>query len=386
MPAIYRICLTGGPCAGKTTALTYLQHVLSQKGFRVFCVPEAATLLMKGGAMINVGTFAFNQAVKFQTTLMRTQMALEDLFGEMARNEAKPAVILCDRGLMDGSAYVSEELWSAVLDEVGLSTMQLRDKRYDGVIHMVTAADGAPSFYNKGNEARYENLKEAIDVDKRLRYAYLGHSRFFIVDNSVTHFNGKIDKCLDIVSKIIGLPSPSHHNKKYLIKIPDPTDHQSLGFPAGCKLDTFEVIETILKPQGGGQEDVEIYLRKRGKTNAYSYTQEIRYTTNNQRIVKSRIITAREYLELMQQKVPQMNTLRKQRTSFEYENHAYTIETILNIEGRPTFLRAETHADSSFQIPPFIQVIKDVTSQKVYSSPSLAHVDFKLGAEQLAAL
>jgi hypothetical protein len=27
---------------------------------------------MKGGAMINVGTFAFNQAVKFQTTLMRT--------------------------------------------------------------------------------------------------------------------------------------------------------------------------------------------------------------------------------------------------------------------------------------------------------------------------
>lgn len=89
---------------------------------------------------------------------MKTQMALEDLFSDMAKNEAKPSVILCDRGLMDGSAYVGEELWSAVLDEVGLSTMQLRDKRYDGVIHMVTAADGASSFYNKGNEARYENL------------------------------------------------------------------------------------------------------------------------------------------------------------------------------------------------------------------------------------
>jgi hypothetical protein len=59
---------------------------------------------------------------------------------------------------MDGSAYVSDELWSAVLDEMGLSQMQLCDKRYDGVIHMVTAADGASSFYNKGNEARYENL------------------------------------------------------------------------------------------------------------------------------------------------------------------------------------------------------------------------------------
>lgn len=74
---------------------------------------------------------------------MRTQMSLEDAFGELARNEGLPSVILCDRGLMDGSAYVSEELWQAVLDEIGLTPMQLRDKRYDSVIHMVTAADGA---------------------------------------------------------------------------------------------------------------------------------------------------------------------------------------------------------------------------------------------------
>ena len=32
---IYRICLTGGPCAGKTTALVSLAQVLSQLGFRV---------------------------------------------------------------------------------------------------------------------------------------------------------------------------------------------------------------------------------------------------------------------------------------------------------------------------------------------------------------
>jgi predicted ATPase len=49
---IYRICLTGGPCAGKTTALTTLNQVLAQRGFRVYMVPEAATMLMKGGAFI----------------------------------------------------------------------------------------------------------------------------------------------------------------------------------------------------------------------------------------------------------------------------------------------------------------------------------------------
>lgn len=275
--------------------------------------------------MINIANFQFNQAVKFQTTLMRTQMALEETFTELAHNENLPTVILCDRGCMDGSAYVSDDIWMAVLDEVGLSNTQLRDKRYDGVIHMVTAADGAEQFYNKGNEARYEGIQQAVEVDKRLRNAYLGHTRFFIVDNSVTHFNQKIDKCVDIVSKIIGMPSPSNHHKKFLIAIKNPQDHSTLGFPPECKIDTFEVIETIIKPMGMEEDDSsgsdsEIFLRKRGKTNAYSYTQEIRYTSNNQRIVKSRIITAREYLELIQQKMPHMNTLNKRRTSFVYKN------------------------------------------------------------------
>ena len=51
---IYRICITGGPCSGKTTALAKLQNIYDKKGFRIFTVPEAATLLMKSGAMIDM--------------------------------------------------------------------------------------------------------------------------------------------------------------------------------------------------------------------------------------------------------------------------------------------------------------------------------------------
>ena len=73
-----------------------------------------------------------------------------------------------------------------------------------------------------------------------------------------------------------------------------------------------------------------------------------------------------------------MNTLNKRRTSFVYHNQAYMIETILNIAGQPTFLRTEVHDDTSpLDLPDFIQVVKDVTSEKLYSSPTLAHVDFK---------
>jgi hypothetical protein len=89
---------------------------------------------------------------------MKIQMNLEDTFTDMARNEGAPAVVLCDRGLMDGSAYISEDAWQTVLDESGWTTVDLRDKRYDAVIHMVTAAEGAEKFYSLNNEARYENI------------------------------------------------------------------------------------------------------------------------------------------------------------------------------------------------------------------------------------
>ena len=80
-----------------------------------------------------------------------------------------------------------------------------------------------------------------------------------------------------------------------------------------------------------------------------------------------------------------MNTLHKKRNSFVYKNQPYMIETICNIEGKPTFLRAEANnTDASVLIPPFIKVIKDVTSEKLYSSPTLAHVDFKYKQEQFA--
>ena len=82
----------------------------------------------------------------------------------------QPVVILIDRGLLDGSAYVSTTGWQALMDDLNMNTVMLRDNRYDAVIHMVTAADGADEFYaSLSNEARYESAEEAVDKDKKLR-------------------------------------------------------------------------------------------------------------------------------------------------------------------------------------------------------------------------
>lgn len=74
----------------------------------------------------------------------------------------KPVVMLIDRGLLDGSAYVTKENWQALLDDMGVNIIMLRDNRYDAILHMVTAADGAAKFYaSLNNEARYESVEEA---------------------------------------------------------------------------------------------------------------------------------------------------------------------------------------------------------------------------------
>ena len=46
---ISKIVLTGGPCAGKTTALTWINNYFSKRGYTVLFVPETATELITNG-------------------------------------------------------------------------------------------------------------------------------------------------------------------------------------------------------------------------------------------------------------------------------------------------------------------------------------------------
>jgi len=78
---------------------------------KVLVVPEAATTLMKGGAFIVSTGFTETQGLLFQKVLMKLQVALEDSFievGKLACANGEDLVVLIDRGLMDGSAYVTK--------------------------------------------------------------------------------------------------------------------------------------------------------------------------------------------------------------------------------------------------------------------------------------
>jgi hypothetical protein len=119
--------------------------VLAKHGFKVYSVPEAEKLLAKGGSLgESYKGLIFYQKVRFLIYHMQMQMDLEDTFIELAHDEDSPCIILCDRGVMDTKAYVDQDqIWQGILDETGWTPVQLRDKRYEAVIHLVTAADGA---------------------------------------------------------------------------------------------------------------------------------------------------------------------------------------------------------------------------------------------------
>jgi predicted ATPase len=135
-----RVVLTGGPGAGKTAVLEMLSHLVCP---HVVITREAAGILFAGGFPRRADVVA-RRAV--QRAIFHVQRELEAL---AASNN--PAVVLCDRGVVDGFAYWPgpDAFWSAV----GM-TREAALARYDAVIHLRTP-DG-PNGYGHQNPMRIE--------------------------------------------------------------------------------------------------------------------------------------------------------------------------------------------------------------------------------------
>lgn len=95
-------------------------------------------------------------AVLFSVNLINLQMAFEKIFVEIAESSDVPVVIIHDRGVMCAKSHCSESVWQAILDETGWSNVQLRDRRYEAIIHLMTAAEGAEEFFTCTNESNKE--------------------------------------------------------------------------------------------------------------------------------------------------------------------------------------------------------------------------------------
>lgn len=201
---IPKIVITGGPCSGKTTGMALLQTTLKGLGYRVYIAPESATMYFLAGIQFSdLPDPALSAA--FQKTVLGGQLNVENSLDRYARATGKKSIILCDRGAMDGKAYMDDGSFDAVLADCGLNESTANAGRYDAVFHLVTAADGATEHYSlENNETRTESADFAKVIDKKTQAAWAGHPKHFIIDNSSSSFEEKMEKLISTMLHCIG--------------------------------------------------------------------------------------------------------------------------------------------------------------------------------------
>jgi thymidylate kinase len=111
---VYKVVLTGGPCSGKTTALTTLKERFGDK-FIIYSIPEVATMTITSVVNIIPNNFTPKTHKILTQAIIQTQINLETYFEKIASFQKKPVILICDRGVMDNFAYCSKEVKEKIL-------------------------------------------------------------------------------------------------------------------------------------------------------------------------------------------------------------------------------------------------------------------------------
>lgn len=354
---IKKIVITGGPCSGKTTGMSYLSQKLSDLGYRVIVVPEYATEIINSGISPNANISVYD----FQSNIVLGQLEREKRYLSFAKSlEDEKIVILFDRGTLDSKAYIDEESWSVMLEELGLKEVILRDESYDAIIHMRTVALGKEDFYTKlNNNARYESAEEARVSDEKTLSSWVGHHHLRVIDNR-DDFSSKINRVLAEVLHVLGEPIPLEIERKYLVD--ESFDWKSIPV-------TYQEIdiEQAYLAKGGR-------IRKRGQSGVFIYTETHKEDVGGSfiRTEVERRISSREYHEKLKEIIPRSIIIKKKRVCFVYKEQYFELDYFVEIKQNPYLEIELTDKNHEINLPPWIPVIRDVTEERGFSNRALA--------------
>ncbi len=178
-----RVVVTGGPGAGKTATLELIRRAS-------FC--DHVQILSEAAGIVFGGGFPRRRDIGGRKAAQRAIYHVQRELEESAAAD-NAAIVLCDRGTVDGAAY-----WPGPEDYFAGVNTALADelRRYDAVIHLRTPRlDGG---YNHQNPLRTETAMEAADVDLRILRTWETHPRRFIVD-AAPDFLSKAARVLEIL-------------------------------------------------------------------------------------------------------------------------------------------------------------------------------------------
>lgn len=362
--SITRIVLTGGPCAGKTTALVRIVEHFSNLGYKVFTIPEVPTMVTAAGW--NYMTDNHDFYYEGEKVILEMQLALEEKITRLASTCKEKCLIVCDRGALDISAYISPEMWQEITSACGTSTEELKSAaHYDAVLHLVTAANGAEQFYTTATNAqRYEpedeeGLKLARLLDQKTVKAWTGHPHLCVINNQV-EFETKINRVLKEISHVLQIPQNIAVERKYIVEVTDTIPDA---------LET-EIVQTYLL----SEPDTEQRLRRKKWDGKYvNVLTTKKQVSNEKEVVTETQVSNNLYESLLQQADPYRQTIFKKRKSFIWNGQYFELDTYT--KPKPGLMILETngvekHEDIKF--PPFLKVIEDITGKKAYYNNQIA--------------
>jgi CYTH domain-containing protein len=343
--------------------LVKITEYFSGFGYKVFNVPEVPTIYSTAGW--NYLTPNRNLYYQGERAILETQLAFEDQFMRLAEVCTKPVLIVCDRGTMDISAYIAPKEWDEITAMAGTSTNALLE-RYDAVLHLVSAADGAEQYYTTAtNATRYEQANEeglriARELDKKVIRAWTGHPHLRVINNH-DDFQNKLNRVLNEISKVVGLPQPPHDERVYRVEIVGDIPESSDSM----------ITQTYLVAEPG----CEIRLRRR----EWSGGKVVILHRSKKRISETEVIeTERKvdnnlYEQMLQQADPYRQTIVKRRQSFIWKGQFFQIDTFLSPVTNLVIMETKGVGEQeTINFPPFVKVLEDVTGNQTYYNYNIA--------------
>jgi len=380
---VTKVVLTGGPCAGKTTALAYLGERLAAAGVAVYTVPEAATLIF--GAGVNIGeVLRAGKVAEFQRQLLTCQIELEDRLAQLAelsRGE-RPAVILCDRGALDNAAYMEDGAFDDLVISMGLSVSELRE-RYDAVVCLVTAADGAEEHYNLDNDARSETPEEARALDLRTRQAWTGHEHLTVIgnrrDGKKISFTEKLRWLEQAVSGVVGIPAAAEIERKYLLREGAAEALLQAATEMGVRVTALDITQTYLRRDEQGAERRIRARRPQGHRVAsletvYTYTEK-KNVTPLIRHEATRRLNLGEYRDLERQRDPSLGVIEKTRYNFLWEGQYFHLDRFWGLGESYELVEVELVDEAdTVELPPVLaeRLVGEVTEDPRWRNADIA--------------
>ena len=229
-----------------------------------------------------------------------------------------------------------------------------------------TAADGAETYYTTdSNGVRGEDPEQARALDNRILSLWVGTQHLRVVDNR-GDFADKLERLLNEVLGVLGVPEPLEIELKFLIAYPDINLLQSL--PTCRRIPITQAYLTT-------PEDGQFRVRKRGEGADALYIKTVKHKINDmKRIEIEDYITEDEYQAYLNRRDCLQGILSKDRYCLVWHGEYFELDVYPFWADKATLELELLSERQPYELPDFLHLIRDVTFDKKYRNKQLASI------------